>query len=58
MLDFEKELKKFQPMKDVDQLEEVIVQEGPSDLTDLMRDMLNEIRENEETAFQSGAIEK
>ena len=52
MLNFEDELKKFQPMKDVDQLEEVILQEGTSDLTDLMHDMLNEIKRNDVNMFQ------
>lgn len=53
MLNFEEELKKFQPMKDVDQLEEVILQEGTSDLTDLMHDMINEMKSNDVNMFRS-----
>ncbi len=53
MLRFEEELKKFQPMKDVDQLEEVILQADGSDLTDLMQEMLSELKNSEMNLLQT-----
>ena len=47
MIDFEEELKKFQPSKEVDDTEETIRKRNITDMTDIMRQMLKEVRENQ-----------
>jgi len=42
MIDYEKELEKFQPMKSVDQVEEAILSENLTDMTDLLQEILKE----------------
>ena len=47
MIDFEEELKKFQPSKEVDDTEETIRKRNITDMTDIMRQLLKEVRENQ-----------
>lgn len=44
MINFEDEIRKYQPMKDVDQIREVILAEGTADVTDLLQQMIQEIK--------------
>ncbi len=44
MLDFEEELKKFTPSLEVEDIEQAVYQEDLSDITDIMRDMLEQRR--------------
>lgn len=44
MLDFEDELKKFTPSLEVEEIEQAVYQEDLSDITDIMRDMLEQRR--------------
>ena len=45
MLDFEEELKHFQPSLEVGQVEDAIGREDLTDMTDLMMELLKESRE-------------
>ena len=42
MINFDEEIKKYKPMKDMDQIQEVILEEGTADMTDLMSEMIRE----------------
>lgn len=42
MLDFEKELEKFEPSLEVDEVEELIIHNDVSDITDLIKEILRE----------------
>lgn len=44
MLSFEEELKKFTPSLEVENIEEAVYQEDLADITDIMRDMLEQRR--------------
>ncbi|MBP5306379.1 MAG: hypothetical protein J6Z02_11060 [Lachnospiraceae bacterium] len=44
MLDFEKELEKFKPSLEVDQAEEAIYHNDLSDVTDIVKDLVEEIK--------------
>lgn len=44
MLDFEEELEKFQPSLEVDQAEEAIYNNNLTDVTDIIRDVVNEMK--------------
>lgn len=44
MLDFDEELKKFTPSLEVEDIEQAVYQEDLSDITDIMRDMLEQRR--------------
>ena len=44
MINFEDEIRKYQPMKDVDQIREVILAEGTADVTDLLQQMIQEVK--------------
>ncbi|MCC8168182.1 MAG: hypothetical protein LIO37_02430 [Clostridiales bacterium] len=44
MIDFEEELKNFQPSLDVDDAENAIYSHDLTDVTDIMTDMLRQIR--------------
>ena len=46
MLNFEEELKRFQPSKDVEHAEDTIVSRDMTDLTDLLVKLLKENNEN------------
>lgn len=42
MLNFEDELKKFTPSLEVEEIEQAVYQEDLADITDIMRDMLEQ----------------
>lgn len=42
MLNFEEELKKFKPSLEVEQIEEAVYQEDLTDMTDILREMIQQ----------------
>ena len=44
MLNFEEELKKFQPSLEVEDLEEAIYQEDLTDMTDILRELVEQTK--------------
>ncbi len=44
MLDFEEELKKFQPSLDVEDIENAVYQEDLTDMTDILREMIEQTK--------------
>jgi len=40
MLDFEEELRKFKPVLEVEEIEDAVYQEDLSDMSDLLRDVM------------------
>ncbi len=44
MLDFEEELEKYQPSLEIDQAEEAIYQNNLVDVTEIIRDVLQEMK--------------
>ena len=44
MLDFEEELKKFKPSLEVEDIEEAVYQEDLSDMTDLLREVMDQTK--------------
>ena len=42
MLDFEEELKKFKPSLEVEEIEDAVYQEDLSDVTDLLKQIMNQ----------------
>lgn len=42
MLDFDEELKKFKPSLEVDDIEEAVYQEDLTDLTDLLKQVMDQ----------------
>lgn len=46
MLNFEEELKNFQPSLEIDEAEEAIYNKELADVTDIMTEMLRELRNN------------
>ncbi len=47
MLDFEEELKKFRPSLEIDQVEDNIYNNNLADVTDLMDEMIKEIKDHQ-----------
>lgn len=47
MIDFEKELKKFNPSLEIEEAEDVIYNHDTTDLTDILKEMLKEIKEKD-----------
>ena len=47
MLDFEEELKKFRPSLEIDQVEDTVYSNNLSDVTDMMDEMLKEMKEHQ-----------
>lgn len=47
MLDFEEELKKFCPSLEIDQVEENVYNNNLADVTDLMDEMIKELKEHQ-----------
>lgn len=45
MIDFEEELKKFQPSLEVEEAEEAIYNQDLTDMTDILREMMKEARQ-------------
>ncbi len=46
MIDFEEELKKFQPSLEVEEAEEAIYSHDLTDMTDILQEMMKEARRN------------
>ncbi len=46
MINFDEEIKKFKPILEVDQAEEAIYQNDLKDMTDVMQEMMKEIKKN------------
>ena len=44
MLDFEEELKKFQPSLEVEDIETAVYQEDLTDMTDILREMIEQTK--------------
>ena len=44
MLDFEEELKKFQPSLKVEDIENAVYQEDLTDMTDILREMIEQTK--------------
>ncbi len=44
MLDFEEELKKFKPSLEVENIEQAVYQEDLTDITDIMKEMIENTR--------------
>ena len=42
MLDYEKELKNFKPSLEVEEIEDAVYQEDPSDMTDLLKQVMDQ----------------
>lgn len=47
MLDFEEELKKFQPSLEVEELGDAIYQDDLTDMTDLLREVIEQTKQDE-----------
>lgn len=47
MINFEEELKKFHPSLEVEQVEENVYNHKPMDITDLLQEMLKEVKESD-----------
>lgn len=46
MINFEEELKKFQPSMEIEELENAVYQQDLTDMTDIMKEMMEEFRED------------
>ena len=44
MLNFEEELKKFQPSLEIEEIEDAVYQEDLSDMTDILREMIEQTK--------------
>ena len=44
MLDFDEELKKFQPSLEVEDIENAVYQEDLTDMTDILREMIEQTK--------------
>ncbi|MEH2945856.1 hypothetical protein [Sporofaciens sp. JLR.KK001] len=44
MLDYEEELKKFQPSLEVEDIENAVYQEDLTDMTDILREMMEQAK--------------
>ncbi len=47
MINFEEELKKFHPSLEVEEVEENVYQNKPLDITDLLQEMLKEMKDSD-----------
>lgn len=47
MLNFEEELKKFQPSLEIDDVEDVINSNDLTDLTDIVKDLVEDLKDKE-----------
>ena len=47
MLNFEEELKKFQPSLEVEEIEDAVYQEDLTDMTDILREMIEQTKYKE-----------
>jgi hypothetical protein len=44
MLNFEEEIKKFQPSLEIEEIEDAIYQEDLADMTDILREMIEQTK--------------
>lgn len=44
MLNFEEEMKKFQPSLEVEEIEDAVYQEDLTDMTDILREMIEQTK--------------
>ena len=44
MIDFEEELKKFQPSLEIEEIEDAVYQEDLTDMTDILREMIEQTK--------------
>ncbi|WP_275553044.1 hypothetical protein [Mordavella massiliensis] len=44
MLNFEEELKKFQPSLEIEEIEDAVYQEDLTDMTDILREMIEQTK--------------
>ena len=44
MIDFEEELKRFQPIMEIEELEELVYNQNLTDMTDIMKEMIEELK--------------
>lgn len=44
MIDFDDELKKFQPCMEIEELEDVVYNQDLTDMTDIMKEMIEELK--------------
>lgn len=44
MLDFEEELKKFQPSLEVEEIQDAVYQEDLTDMTDILREVIEQTK--------------
>lgn len=44
MINFEEELKKFQPCMEIEELEDVVFKQDLTDMTDIMKEMIEEFK--------------
>ena len=51
MLDFEEELKKFQPSLEVEELGDAIYQDDLTDMTDLLREVIEQTKQDDPHLF-------
>ena len=47
MLNYEEELKKFQPSLEVEEIEEAVYQEDLTDMTDIIREVVEQTKQRE-----------
>ena len=47
MINFEEELAKFKPSLEINQTEKAILSEKPTDITDIMMELMKEIKEKQ-----------
>lgn len=45
MIDFDEELKKFQPSMEIEELETAMYSQDLTDMTDIMKEMMEELKE-------------
>ena len=51
MLDFAEELKKFQPSLEVEDIEGAVYQEDLTDMTDILREMIEQTKERDKRGY-------
>lgn len=46
MINFEEELKKFQPSMEIEELEDAVYKQDLTDMTDIMKELMEEFKED------------
>lgn len=47
MIDFNEELKKFQPSMEIEELEDTVFKQDLTDMTDIMKEMIEELKKED-----------